>query len=144
MFRNPCTLKSQSRLRIKGGNKMKLNIKKIVSLVFAVAMLCASIPADAAVPPPITTMEICTYCKSNLTQDVCMGDYTYYTTGSGTHLPGSSCRVSFYQATGFKWCPKCYKNLQTYGKHNCYQVHSSCGQGKVWTCPMGITVSGNW
>lgn len=105
---------------------MKRNIKRIVALVSVVAMICASVSVSAAVEPHIETRELCPYCQNSV-EDICMADYTYYTTGSGTHLPSSSCRVSFYQATGFKWCRTCMRNLESYGKHNCYQVHSSCG-----------------
>ena len=123
---------------------MKRNIKRIVALVFAVAMLCASVSVNAAVQSPDSVNSVCIYCGRGTVVTKCWGDYTYYTSGKGTHLPSSSCTVSFYQATAKDWCTSCYKVNEDLGKHNCYQIHSSCGQGKVWTCIQDIAAGGDW
>lgn len=112
---------------------MKHNVKKIFALVLVVMILCASVSVSADTGN-VVQKAVCPYCVSNFTEIVCWGDYSYYTSGPGTHMPWENCTVSFYQATAKEWCPGCHKVIVDLGRHDCYQIHSSCGRGKVWTC----------
>lgn len=111
---------------------MKRNIKKIFALVLAIMILCASVSVSADTGN-IETRDICIYCSANLTEIECFGNYYYYTSGPGTHLWGD-CNVDFYRATARERCPGCGRYIGRKFVHDCYQVHSSCGRGKEWTC----------
>lgn len=118
---------------------MKRNVKKIFALVLVIMILCASVSVSADTGD-IETRAVCIYCASNFTETKCLGNYYYYTSGPGTHLWGD-CNVDFYRATAKEWCPGCGRAIETF-THDCYQVHSSCGRGKEWTCI--ALVSGGW
>lgn len=123
---------------------MKRNIRKIAILMLIVTLLCTAVSVNAATNPPISTRSVCVYCGRGTVVTKCWGDYTYYTTGKGMHLPSSNCSVSFYKATAKEWCSSCYKVNADLGKHDCYQIHSSCGRGKMWTCIADISAGGDW
>ena len=123
---------------------MKRNIRKIAILMLIVTLLCTAVSVSAVTNPPISTRSVCVYCGRGTVVTKCWGDYTYYTTGKGMHLPSSNCSVSFYKATAKEWCSSCYKVNADLGKHDCYQIHSSCGRGKMWTCIADISAGGDW
>lgn len=122
--------------------KKKVKLVCNALLVFTILSMYLVMPASAAIseePAPYgqdSLNQVCIYC-GGWAYPVCVGNPTYYTTGKGSHLPSSSCNVHFYRSDGMLWCSECYKNNESYGKHDCYQVHSSCGKGTVNTCTMG-------
>lgn len=76
---------------------MKRNIRKIAILMLIVTLLCTAVSVSAVTNPPISTRSVCVYCGRGTVVTKCWGDYTYYTTGKGMHLPSSNCSVSFYK-----------------------------------------------
>ena len=112
---------------------MKRNAKKIFALVLVIMILCASVSVSADTGD-METRAVCIYCAANFTEIKCYGDYEYFTTGPGIHVPWITCSVDFYRATAQEWCPGCGRDIGEEIVHDCYQIHSSCGQGKVWTC----------
>lgn len=118
---------------------MKRNVKKIFALVLIVMILCASVSVSAHTGT-IEPKAVCPYCASSFTEIKCLGNYYLYTTGPGLHI-GGDCTVKFFRATAREWCPECGRTIDEF-EHDCYQIHSSCGQGKVWTCIADIT--GGW
>lgn len=111
---------------------MKRNIRKIAILMLIVTLLCTAVSVSAATNPPISTRSVCVYCGRGTVVTKCWGDYTYYTTGKGMHLPSSNCSVSFYKATAKEWCSSCYKVNADLGKHDCSRsilpaVAEKCG-----------------
>lgn len=88
---------------------MKRNIRKIAILMLIVTLLCTAVSVSAVTNPPISTRSVCVYCGRGTVVTKCWGDYTYYTTGKGMHLPSSNCSVSFYKATAKECVPVAIK-----------------------------------
>lgn len=74
-----------------------------------VTLLCTAVSVSAVTNPPISTRSVCVYCGRGTVVTKCWGDYTYYTTGKGMHLPSSNCSVSFYKATAKDGVPVAIK-----------------------------------
>lgn len=116
-------------------------MKKFVVTVMCIVMtVCLySNFATAKVPETAKPMVTCVNGCSGLSVLICRRNSIY--DGTGTH---GSCSVKYYKANyrGY-WCPTC-GNIQSpaslnigTGLHDCYEIHGSCGRGKVYYCQGG-------
>lgn len=118
---------------------MKKKSRRFFAFILTVILvsLCVSIPASAKVPGK-DTAEPAMYCNgcNGMSFSKCRNDQIcVYQKKCGT----GNCYIKYYQSVGYEYCRTCLRNLYTYGQHDCFYVHTSCGKGRVNTCPMDWT-----
>lgn len=111
--------------------KRKVWLPILLTLVVLVGLV---LPVSAATgPEPDSRKAVCSYCAGAFTEDLCIGRSSLAAT---VDCKTAGCTISYYKSTGVEYCNDCQVYVQVYGRHDCYHIHSSCGKGKIKTCPM--------
>ena len=90
--------------------------------------------------PEISPMMTSTKC-GRYAPIVCAAEAINY--GTGTHkysfLWKDTCTVTYFKSRSASICASCYNVCETYGYHDCWQVHRDCGIGEYDVCPCEIS-----
>lgn len=119
-------------------------MKKAIAMFFVLLTLAMTIlPVGAAFA---VTNDACSVCYVGLVDYKCTNG-TIVQTETTTHQYGAlwnrqTCTVTWKFRNAKQCCLSCGHVFQTFGPHECVEVHSDCGKGTVSCCPYRGTFTG--
>ena len=117
-----------------------MKFRRFIALLSAVLMIVVVVlPVNAAAgPEPDSIQEVCTECGDSFTIYVCSGAPGLVAT---VDCSTAGCTVRHYKRSTSEFCGGCNRIIRYLGRHDCYQIHSSCGKGTVKRCSLTVRMT---
>ncbi len=125
--------------------KMALSLLLVVLCIFSLGLVPASAADQAAAEPHDAPQPraLCSYC-GNTAYITCWGDKTRNYVSTHTYGWFETCTYTGYVSRSSLHCYFCGQNSETYGNHECWEVHGSCGKEYYMICTCQVKDPFDW